>query len=1015
MGQAFIVRTLLNVAFVCLAVPLPRADTWLQNPGFEEREPNGSPSGWTVQSGLDLHGYGEPLYTLRFDALQPAVVAGGLHSPHCLGFPAEGSWECPVFQHSNGDGIGIDGKSLGKAVARQTVRLPKGRYRFRVWLRTADGVLFAGAFSLGVSLGPHVAYAHDGSTGIIWTQCDLALRTGEIGDVRRRGEWAPYETAPFALDRDGSVTVWIRFHYANENQMRARWQADNAAIVPDVSPSAGVWSHPPCAPLPRPVRYRTVCGVDEPYLVNVGVSEIVDASHIRLFRRARLIPAGSTVEYHLPPGAEINELLIIAGGRGTACVATVPSGEVPFAIGSADPRRPAARAFSSRDLPQTSTRFGSRLLLHAASTEPLVLYEIEAGNCARTQVRLRHVEYDVVRVHWIIGVWDGTSHEFEELGNLASEGVHTTAPLGPQGRWSLVFHHAPIQSHRYLLVHGLLGGRGAIDIGADGIPDWVAETKGEEIVDFDVTDLLASGDNNVVLDAGNGRHDFAALIELCPGATDVRALRLAFEGTPQAERLSRVADNTWFWLRELHYEPNGFVDASVPHGHWYGQYWPVDIGFALREWVRWGYHEESVRIAQLVAALGWAGHTSNRSGGSDNTGGYILALELIEALLRADYAPDLRDAVWSRIRTHAAEVVAAASASPFGLIRGTNWENAGNREHGPCYALSTNLGAAASLLKAASLAQTLGEPVLADSWRATAYALRAAVLRHLVLQADHTTPSGFVLPKGTWAYGLRTDGSIEDQPLAGYLWAGAVYADVYGLRYDDPPLRTVYARTLEAAVPLFARNQPGIVSGYSISYDGADSTLVTLAALDHINLYDPVLECLAGENDAEDRASSLCAELSRWAHGGPGGTEDTNLVCAAGMLWALRALVGLDDLLAGGQQLSLSPRLPWHWSGMRINGWPVRYRAADGSERWTSLSAHLARSDTSAALEVRTLDPVPGLAVRLGPFSLRTERTEAFVDGTSVVSQPSRSGDAAWVWLHVNSTPKGTRVQVLAQ
>jgi hypothetical protein len=985
----------------------------LVNPGFEETSGDGAPIGWIVLNELDPRGYGAPEYKFRFDAVQPATGVGGHFSPHCLSFPARGTWSCPAFTQSNGDGKRIDGRRLAKAAVCQTVELPAGSYRFSAWMRTAEGHLFSAAFSLGVNPGPPAPFANDGSTGIRWTRDDLAMRRSFLRDVKGRGEWSCYCTDPFQVDRPGTVTVWIRFNYVNENQMEARWQVDDVAIVPARKVTTATSpAHTPC-PQPGPaVRWREVAGDQEPHLVNAGASSLEDASQLRLFRRARVISAGDAVEYRFPrsdAGKPVSLLVAAAGD------AVIEARGATFKFTGPDGKLPTTREWTLPASP--SDTGGINVALRPAGSQPLRLFEMEVGWPGRSRARLFHVEADTVAVPWVVGSWDASEREFAGSSLVVRNPAEAKpGELAPSGRWEVHFDHSPTAGRRYYLIHGLLGGTGRIDVGADGIVDWVAESKGEEIVDLDVTELLQPGPNTVLIEA-SAKHDFAALVETCPGAIDLSKLRVAFEGDELATLFTRVIDNTWFWLRELHYEPSGFIDASIPKGKWYSQYWPVDMAFALREWVRWGHHDESAATGALISGGGWHGHASNRSGGSDNTGGNVLVLQLCEILRRGDgqLPPEIAQSLWARVRAHCNEVVENARKSPFGLIRGTNWENAGNHEEGACYALSTTLGAAMSLRKAAEWADQHGDQSEADLWRKTAGQLREAVFERLVLKEDHRCPSGFVLPKGTWAYGLRTDGTIEDQPLAGYFWAGADLADVEGLLPRDEDLLAVYDRTLAAALPLFERGQHGVVSGYAVSYDGAETSLVLAALCDRIDALDPLIRCLSQQTDAAKDEGSEFAELSRWAYGRAGDAEDTNLVCAAGFLWGLRILAGVDDLLADGRQLRLVPRLPWKWNRLTVNDWPVRARDANGRPRWTRLSFEFERNRERAHLRVRSTDDVSGLQVRLGPFAKETSTINVTVDGHDVSARPEIAGDAAWAWARVDSHPTGVTVQALAR
>ncbi len=999
------------VILLVAAVSVDAGVATLVNRGFEQAAPDGSPLGWKVLTGLDPHGYGPPEYRIRLDQTLPTRCAGGRLSEHCLGFPPDvGTWECPVFSHSNGNGAGIDGKRLGKAAVYQMIDLPAGRYRFCVWLRTADGNRYSAAFSLGVNLGAPARYAHDGATGIRWARHDLAVRRSELRGARERGDWALYATEPFQLDQPGPVTVWIRFNYANENQMRARWQADDAAIVPcEDAQATQPAGHTPCEPPLAPLRWRVFCGDLEPYLVGLGGSSVVEAPEARLFRHARALAPDGVIRCRFPACEQGGPLVLLVAAAGPALV---EAAGLSLQAGGGDPKRPTTYEWA---LPKgTDTSGGVNVTVRPRSAEPVRLFEVELGRPGRTVTRLLHVEADAVAVPWVVGSWDGSSREFagkvQEI-TLDKPSALRTRQLAPVGRWTIRFAHRPAAGHRYYFVYGLLGGSCTIDVGADGIIDWVAETKGEEIVDVDVTELLVAGANTIVV-GSSGQHDFAGLVEVCPGSTDLSKLQLAFEGDALATVFTRVIENTWFWLRELHYEPTGFVDASVPNGRWHNQYWPIDIAFALREWVRWGYHDESNRIARFVARRRWHGHSSNRSGGSDNTAGNILARELCEVLRRSDLAPEPVLSIWEAVRAHAAEVIDNADRSPFGLIRGTNWENAGNREHGPCYALTTSLGAAASLRKAASLAGRLDDAKSAAAWRDAARRLREAVLRHLVLRKDHRCPSGFVLPAGTWAYGLRVDGSIEDQPLAGYFWAAGAGADVEGLCPADSEVLGLYDRTLEAALPLLKTGQRGTVSGYAVSYDGPQALLVAAALCDRVNALDTLLHELLQETDAARDQGTQYGELSRWAYGGPDGSEDTNLVGAAGFLWALRTLAGIDDLLADNRQLRLIPRLPWQWNRLVVNDWPARCRDATGRQHWTRLTFELERDKTDARLRVRSSKVVRAMHARLGPFPMGSSLFTGALDGKKVPLRSEVSGDAAWAWAVLDAGPDETTVYV---
>ena len=142
---------------------------------------------------------------------------------------------------------------------------------------------------MGVSRGAAAEYAHDASTGIRWTRPDLGMKRDEFRAPVDRGDWARYATEPFVLDEPGPVTVWIRFNYANENQMDARWQADDARIerVDERSETAAAAEHHACPPPVVAERYRVLCGTGEPYLVSVEESACLPSNAVPCSDHAR--------------------------------------------------------------------------------------------------------------------------------------------------------------------------------------------------------------------------------------------------------------------------------------------------------------------------------------------------------------------------------------------------------------------------------------------------------------------------------------------------------------------------------------------------------------------------------------------------------------------------------------------------------------------------------------------------------------------------------------------------------
>lgn len=245
---------------ILLSAAVPAQE--LANPGFENWR-DGSPVGWTVLSGLDDWEYGgerEDWHT--FDLLEPTASYSPRSGKWSLGYPSQGVWHVPVYAHSRGNGVeGNDGRARGKAAAHQTVELGPGEYRFAAWLRTRLGALYSAGFSLGIQEG-EAEYADDDATGIRWSERNLAEKTALTGTPEATGDWQREFSPALVVEETGPVTVWIRFNYLNENQMNARWQVDDTALVRQVVEPVDP------APAPDLDTYGEWYGVTDLVLVN---------------------------------------------------------------------------------------------------------------------------------------------------------------------------------------------------------------------------------------------------------------------------------------------------------------------------------------------------------------------------------------------------------------------------------------------------------------------------------------------------------------------------------------------------------------------------------------------------------------------------------------------------------------------------------------------------------------------------------------------------------------------------
>jgi len=1002
----------------------------LVNPGFEQMDASGGPLGWTIYSKLDPNGYGGPDYKATFDDVVPVIVPDGKNG-RCVGFPRKGLWYGEIVDHHKPNGEDkISGRAFGKAAISQTIALKAGSYVFGAYLRTADGDAYTACFSLGYNFGDSAPYSNDSSTGIRWTSPDLGLKTSfdGTGFVTKRGEWYRYQTEPFTLDKPGKVTVWIRFNYANNNSMHSRWQVDDAFIEPYTRPSPTEE-----ASSKHRIRYQTRIGTPlqyplpeqlvidcadygERYLVSDDGSTVLDKIPGRIFQHARCVRGNKSFAYSIPVNPKRKAIYVAFEHIGPV--------RVTFAgrVTKVDPEAKEDTIYAKQYLltDPALLRTG-RLDVKFESAVPnstAAVMWLEVGVTTRFRERLYNIEWDTVSVPWQVGLWDGRPNEFRGSARSLTVGHGDYSRLNPHDqRIEWVMRKKP--GYKYYLVLGYIRtgtsngpGYGQINIGDDDVVEWVSKTNGEEAFDVDVTDHIQDGKNIVSVKAD--AIDYVALIEVLPGITDNRKLKFYIAGDELADNLTRVYHNTLFCILNMHYDETGFVDASVPHGKWWQQYWPIDIAFAMRTLMYWGYLDQCERISRLVVQEAWGGHSSNRSGGSDNNGGNILAMDMCELISRCNFDKTLTSLLWPRISNYCDEICDAVNESPFGLIKGTNWENSGNLKQGPSYALTTNLMASWLLVKAASTAEEGNLTCNAKRWRETAERVRREVLNRLVFQEDVQSPSGWIYPKGTWAYGLMDDGSYMLQPLAGYLWAGKLGVGYYGFIDPDREVRDLYNRTAEVAAPLFAKKQIGLVSGYATSYDGAETVFAAAALSDNLQVMDQLVDELAGPTDYEEDIGQPRAEISRWAYGPPGWEEDTNLVCASEFLETPRYIVGIDDLLYEGVQLRLIPRLPSRWSECGVNDWTVQY-LRDGQRALTKLTFSYTRTTNQASVRIQTADHVKGVRIRLGPFSSSAKFVAADIGGKRIPHTPEISAGRLWVWVTVDTSPSQRTITVRAE
>ncbi len=753
------------------------------------------------------------------------------------------------------------------------------------------------------------------------------------------------------------------------------------------------------------------------YLVQDNGSIIGDAS--RLFQHARCANGEASFAYEIPVNPNLERVFVAFEEKGECRVKA--DGVQLLNEGSNGTGEWTSRQYVLTD---PALWLDGKIVFEFADSEPADgdgprITWLECGSTTRFRERLMKVQPGTQRILWSFGAWDGRPAEFmgsERRLNITMESEWPVGTILPDPAFRMrgnrrlwVTWKPQIKSGmRYYVILGYRGS-GSIDAHADGSVELESEIRGLEALNYDITDRLLKtqgGDFNLEL-RGTSFIDYAALVEVSPAGDPIDQERIGFGGTPEAVNHGKVLNNSLFWVLNSHYEKTGFVDASPVGGHWYQQYWPIDISTALRELVGWGYLDESESVARLCARVAWAGHKTNRSGSSDNTAGNLIVMDMVNILKRRAYDSDVVDALWPRVTEYLDQTAGDIDSSTWHLVRGANWENAGNRAEGPCMALSTNMGLYLAYLSGAEAAVDMKDNDRAVKYKQYAAKIRAAMLEHLLLKEDLDMGNNLIAPAGTWKYGLAMDGQLFQNPLAGWAWAGFFGCANYGLVDPDRELRDIMSRTEDFRQ--YIRTTPGMfeAAGLTPGYEGELDWTLTVLMSDKPELYGYLLSRIEGglTDYREDRGAEVC-ELSPWAIGGPGDTEDTNLVGTGVFLGSGRIAGGVDDTLYEGAPLRILPRLPWDWTSAHVNHWPVQFKTVSGGTAFGEVSYRFKRSNNRAEIQV-TLSGNAAVGapvqVRLGPFPLATKSLSARLDGQPVPCRMEKSGTANWAWVDITA------------
>lgn len=669
------------------------------------------------------------------------------------------------------------------------------------------------------------------------------------------------------------------------------------------------------------------------------------------------------------------------------------------------------------------------------------VYTLELGESSTLRERITALEFGSDLV-WQHGWPDGTGNEFAG----AAREVTLPAPevdTARSGELVLRFDHTPVDGKRYVLLTSVIGrqvggwdhveGTQTVDVGGDGSVEAEVAVGGEKVVDLDVTEQLASGQNSVRVTAPAGaRYDFFALVETDAAGGIPDGLPMSFGGNEQAEDFTRqINDSMYFTETMLNHANTGFIDSSMVNGEFHNTLFIADFGPALVELFRTGQYDRA-REAVDYARPDDTGHYQE-----DVAAGNLIFATLI-GLLRVDgYSEESVAAYWPRIEAGMARLAELVDATPLHLVHGTNWETSGDS-----LAVYSSATSYYTLLAAAEAADRVGHDDQAAEWRAVADRLGQGMDDHLVWEQDANW-LGQPMKAGTWKYGVTADGADAEEVRAGWHAVGSAKDLYYGLAGDDDAWRERTDATLDHHRDTFwphwrsTGHNKGFGTDYGVLSERGGWPLNSLLHGDRMaeagkNLHHVIFNSAdrnflpVGKNEANTPGND--ADFSEWsptliiretdpqdrgssANVGNGpGSEDLNLVEYILFLKNARLIAGVDDQLQGDHNLRLVPRLPQNWTTATVNDHPVAVRDGDDFAT-TTVSYDLTRSDERATMAVSTGTEVSGAEVRLGPFPASSTAAEATVDGVAVESRLEQSGDSAWVWVQTDLGDTERRIE----
>jgi hypothetical protein len=659
------------------------------------------------------------------------------------------------------------------------------------------------------------------------------------------------------------------------------------------------------------------------------------------------------------------------------------------------------------------------------------LYSLDLGPVSRWYNRHSHIHWDTTNVVWNLGYYDGYSSEFRGSTTEFTVGGDFSQ-LAASGTLLLRWSQSNIDSSKkYYFLAGVIGGSAAgngtdtIDIGNNGSNEVSLTTTNARVYDVDITSYVQPTGNVVKISIPSAAvYDFFAVVEVSQTAvTPLNSLRVSFGGNEQAINFTKLINTSMYWLLEVENQANtGYIDPSLYNGEYWGTYFVADMGPAMTELFKWGFLDrarETLNYLQPDTSGTYSGHY-----GQDIAAGNLI-FSTMANLMRADNLSSQDQSLyWTRLQNGMNTLVTLIGSNSFGLVYGTNVETSSDS-----LGIYVNSTSYAVLRNAADIANRLGNTSLRDRWNTAAQQLYNSINTHL-RWSSNTTWLGQPMQAGTWMYGVNSDGSLPSSVHAAWHSVGSAKDAYEGLWADDIDFRDVSNATLDYHLQTFWSNwktfgnNRGFGTDYGalserggwplnslleadrmgdakknvehVTFNSTDMNFAPFGPNQANTLWNyPVLTKLSPwniirETDATDKGNAPSV--------GNGETEDLNLVEYMLFLKNARIMAGVDDALYNGNNLVLIPRLPWGWTSLNVNNWPITYINGSSFAR-TTVSYSVQVQPAQVTMQVSAAASISNTRVRLGPFDPTVLGTGVTVNGSSVAFTQEVRGDASWLWI----------------